>query len=452
MKTRNQIILALFLVLAAAGAVAVNAMGGGSQEGAEEEMEGHDHAAMLAGNEEAQPVRLDAEASRRIGVTYARVTRGPLVRTVRTVGFVTYDETRLSTVNPKIDGWAERLFVDFTGAPVRAGQPLLEVYSPELVTAQEELILARALLRETEEGGGVRSRENAEELLNAARRRLEYWDIPLEEIKAIEERGTVTKTLTLWAPFGGIVLEKNVVKGARIMAGMDLFRLADLSWVWVEAEIFEKDISLIQEGQHGMVSLEAYPGEFFHGTVTYIYPTVSPQTRTGKIRLELRNPDLRIKPGMYARVELTIPDPRESLLVPRSAVLLTGERSLVFFRGADGRLYPREVTVGLTNRDQMEILTGLEEGDVVAASAIFLIDAESNLGSAMRAMGEEDQAGTEEMDQSEHDMGGMQPDTSMTGMDHSEHDMGGMPAGSNPDTTANPTPPGVGSPPREERG
>lgn len=411
MKTRNQIFVALFLVLLAVGTVAISGMGGEAQEGATDPMEGHDHSAMAAGADEAQPVSLDADASRRIGVTYATVTKGSLARTLRTVGFVTYDETRLTTVNPKIEGWVERLFVDFTGAPVRAGQPLLEVYSPALVTAQEELFLARDLLRETRESGGGRSVENAEALLAAARRRLAYWDIPEEEIRAMEERGTVSKTLTLRAPASGVVIEKNVVQGARIMPGMDLFRVADLSRVWVEAEVFEKDLSLVREGQHGMVSFEAYPGEMFHGSVTYIYPTVSLSARTGRVRIELQNPGLRLKPGMYAQVELQSPALEETLLVPRSAVLQTGERSVVFHRMSNGQLHPMEVVTGLSSGDQVQILSGLREGNVVVSSATFLIDAESNLGAAMAGMagmdmGGMDMGGEEEVEMDHSGMGG----------------------------------------------
>jgi RND family efflux transporter MFP subunit len=363
---------------------------------------------MAAGGDEAQPVSLDAEALRRIGVTYATVTRGSLPVTVKTVGFVTYDETRLATVNPKIEGWVERLLVDFTGAPVVAGQPLLEVYSPGLVTAQEELLLAKSLLQETEESGGVRSRRNAEELLASARRRLAYWDIPEEEIQAIEERGTVTKTLVLRSPASGIVVEKNVVEGARIMPGMDLYRIADLSRVWVEAEIFEKDFSLTRVGQAGVVTFEAYPGEVFRGSVTYAYPTVSASSRTGRVRLELTNPGLRLKPGMYAEVELQAPPLEETLLVPRTAVLQTGERSIVFHRMSNGQLHPMEVVTGLSSGDQVQILSGLGEGTVVVSSATFLIDAESNLGAAM--------AGMAGMDHSGMDMGGME----MPGMDMPE--------------------------------
>jgi Cu(I)/Ag(I) efflux system membrane fusion protein len=419
MNTRNQILLASALVLVAVGAVAIYGMGGKAQEGVPAPTEGHDHSTMAAGAGEAQPVSLSADASRRIGVTYATVTKGTLPRTVRTVGFVTYDETRLATVNLKIDGWVERLLVDFTGAPVQAGQPLLEVYSPGLVTAQEELLLAKNLLQQTDETGGVRSRENAEELLAAARRRLAYWDIPEEEIRAIEERGTITKTLTIRSPASGIVVEKNVMEGGRIMAGMDLFQIADLSRVWVEAELFEKDISLIEKGQHGMVSFEAYPGEMFHGSVAYIYPTVSASSRTGKVRLELSNPGLRIKPGMYAQVELRGSPMEETLLVPRTAVLQTGERTMVFHRMSNGQLHPMEVVTGLSSGDQIQILSGLTEGTVVVSSATFLIDAESNLSAAMAGMGGMDMGGGEVADTSGHDMSGMDmPGMDMPGMAH----------------------------------
>ena len=430
MKTRTQILLALVLVIAALGTVSVYALAGSNQQGAAASMEGHDHSAMVAQAEEAQPVTLQGDGAGRIGVTYARATLGTLARTVSTVGTVAFDETRVSAVNAKIGGWVERLYVDFTGAPVRAGQPLLEIFSPDLISAQEELILARRLVEEAKSGGSSRARENAETLLEAARRRLGYWDIPEEEIAAMEERGSVVRTVTLRAPAGGVVVGKSVVEGARIDPGMELFRVADLSRVWIEAEVFEKDLSLIRNGLHGMVSLEAYPGEMFHGSVSYVYPTVSPGARTGTVRLELGNPELKLKPGMYASVELQLSTEAETVLVPRSAVLQTGERSIIFHRMSNGQLHPMEVVTGLSNRDQIQILSGLREGTVVAASATFLIDAESNLGAAMAGM-----AGMAGMDHSGMDMGGesgsgMAPDTAAT--DHTGHDMSGM----QPDTVA----------------
>ncbi len=447
MSTRNQIFLAVVLALGAVGVVVAFGFGEEGQGGGADPMAGHDHSAMAAADE-AQPVSLDAEASRRIGVTYATVSRGSLSRTIRSVGFVRYDETSLASVSPKIEGWVERLFVDFTGAPVQMGQPLMEVYSPALVTAQEELLLARRLLDEARAGGGVRSVERAEELLASARRRLAYWDIPEEEIASIEERGTVTKTLTLRAPAGGIVVEKDVVEGTRIFPGMNLYRIADLSRVWVDAEVFEKDLSLVQMGQHAMVSFEAYPGETFHGSVTYLYPTVSSAARTGRVRLELANPGLRLKPGMYAQVELHGPAIEDVLLLPRTAVLQTGERSVVFHRMPNGQLHPMDVVTGLSSGDQVQLLSGVREGHVVVASATFLIDAESNLGSAMAAMAGmdhsgmdmgESEPGTEEMDHSEmdhsqHQMDEVEPDTAAAEMDHSQMDHSGHLM--SPDTTA----------------
>lgn len=428
MKIRTQVLIASTMVVLSAAVVAVLSRTGRAEIQSADPMEGHDHSAMSAGADGAQPVSLSADEGRRIGVTYATVTMGTLPSTVRTLGIVTQDETRLTTVSPKIEGWVERLFVDFTGASVRAGQPLLEVYSPALVTAQEELLLARKLLRNATEAGGERAVQTAEDLLDAARRRLAYWDIPEEDIRALEDRGTITKTLVLRAPASGIVMEKNAVEGARIMPGTALFQLADLTRVWVDAEVFEKDLSTVREGQHGMVSFEAYPGEMFHGSVTYVYPTVSTSSRTGRVRLELQNPDLKLKPGMYAQVELHGVAVEETLLVPRSAVLQTGERSMVFHRMGNGQLHPMEVVAGRSSGDQIQILSGLREGHVVVASATFLIDAESNLGAAMAAMAGMDHSmmdmgGTEEP--GAMDMSDMVPDTAGAEVDHSQMDHSG---------------------------
>jgi RND family efflux transporter MFP subunit len=255
-----------------------------------------------------------------------------------------------------------------------------------LVSAQEELILAGKLVRNTAAGASERVVGNAQEVLESARRRLRYWDIPDEEIARIEESAEPRKTLTLMAPASGIVIEKNVTEGARVMPGMDLYRIADLSRVWVEGEVFEKDLSLVRTGQPASVSFEAYPGETFRGTVTYVYPTVSIETRTGRIRVELANPGLRFKPGMYARLTLEAGDDHPVLTIPRSAVHFTGERALVFVRDAQGMLTPHEITAGFASGDDIEVLAGLTEGETVVSSANFLIDAESNMGSSMMSM------------------------------------------------------------------
>jgi Cu(I)/Ag(I) efflux system membrane fusion protein len=262
----------------------------------------------------------------------------------------------------------------------------MEVYSPMLVAAQEELILARRLVDQAAAGGSERASGTAAELLESARRRLSYWDIPAAEIARIEKSGAPRRTLTLTAPAGGVVVEKNVVQGMRIMPGMDLYRIADLGTVWVEGEIFEKDLSLVRLGQHAVLTLEAYPGERFEGLGRYVYPTLDATSRTGRVRLELANPGLRIKPGMYASVALHLPSPRAAVVVPRTALLQTGERALAFVKGRDGMLTPREVSVGLTSGSDVEILSGLAAGEVVASTAAFLIDAEANLGAGLKGM------------------------------------------------------------------
>ena len=404
MSTRNQIIIAVALVVGAAAVVGLKMRGGGGAP-ADMGMEGHDHAAMLAAaGGQAQPVVLDSAAARRIGVTFAVVEERVLPTDVRTVGTVAYDETSLSTVNPKVDGWVERLFVDFTGAPVRAGDPLMEVYSPALVSAQEELILAARLAREAGEG---RAADNARELLEASRRRLAYWDIPQDEIQRIEETGEPSKTLTLRAPASGVVVEKNVVEGDRIAPGMTLYRIADLSTVWIEADIFEKDLGLVAEGQAAQITSETYPGEMFHGRVTYVYPTVSLQSRTGHIRLELPNPQGRLKPGMYTEILLEGAAGEPVLVVPRSAVIETGERALIFVATAAGALMPREVTPGRVSGQFVEMVRGVGVGARVVSSAAFLVDAESNLGT---------------MTGGDAGMGGMEMEPETAGaVDHSGH-------------------------------
>jgi Cu(I)/Ag(I) efflux system membrane fusion protein len=412
MSTRRQIGLALLLILAASVvAVAYTRSDGSSVEGGGQE--GHNHAAMTGGDE-LNPVRLTSEAARLIGVTFAEVQFRPVRRTVQTVGRIVYDETRLATVNPKIDGWVERLYVDFTGAPVREGQALMDVYSPKLVSAQEELILARRLADDTAGREGGRASQTAQELLQSSRRRLLYWDIPADEIQRIEETGEVRKALTLRSPASGVVVEKGVVEGDRIMPGMTVYRIADLSTVWVETDVFEKDLSLVRVGQDAHVTLEAYPDRGFHGRVTYVYPTVSMESRTGTIRLELANPDLDLKPGMYAKIRLDVPATTDRLMVPRSAVLDTGERTLVFVRDADGTLMPREVRTGLNAGRDIEILEGLTAGQRVVSSAGFLIDAESRLGSAMSAEDEPSSG----MEHAGHSESGQTPEEQ-----HSGHEM-----------------------------
>lgn len=376
--------LTYFAVLAlAAGGVWFATRGRGAPEST---AAGHNHGATAAGDGTAKAVMLSAADQRRIGVTFAVAERGSLAKEVRTVGQVTFDETRLQTISPKIDGWVDKLFINATGQPISAGEPLLTIYSPMLVTAQEELLLAKRLARDVS-AASPDAQRNASDLLTSARRRLAYWDIPTGEIATIERTEQVQKTLTMRSTASGYVLEKNVVAGQKIMAGDALYRVADLSTVWVEGEVFEQDIASIRTGQVVHADFDALPGRHVRGQISYIYPTLDPQTRTVRVRVVLANPGLQLKPGMYATILIAGTARTGVLTVPRSAVLSTGERSIVFVRDTSGRLTPREVALGASNDLRIEILRGLTAGETVVSSATFLVDAESNLGTALGGMG-----------------------------------------------------------------
>lgn len=392
MTTRNQVILSGAMILAAGAAVLVGTMVSRQDDpmpAAANAHAGHGVGAGAPAGDSAGPVILDEEAARRIGVAYATAQMKPLALGVQTVGSITWDETRLATVSPKVEGWVDRLYVDFTGAPVRRGQALLALYSPMLVTAQEELILARRLVESTSSSPDGRAAANAHELLEAARRRLRYWDVSDEEISHIEQTGTPSRALTLASPASGVVTEKNVVEGSRVMPGRDLYRIADLSRVWVEGEVFERDLGRVRVGQQATVRVDAWPGESFDGRVSWIHPSVSAEMRTGRVRIELDNPGARLMPGMYARVELAPAQERLALLIPRDAVHVTGERSMVFVPDAAGALHARDITTGLVAGGEIEVISGLRAGERVVASANFLIDAESSMGGSKSMPGME---------------------------------------------------------------
>ena len=267
-----------------------------------------------------------------------------------------------------------------------AGQPLLSVYSSMLVSAQQELLLARNL-SQSMAGASGEARQGAADLRAAARRRLQYWDISDAQIARIERTGEVQKTLTLRSSVNGVVIEKNVLQGQKIMGGEALYKVADLSTVWIEGEVFERDLPAIRVGSTVNVELEALPGERRTGRITYLYPTLNAESRTARVRVALANPGIRLKPGMYATI-LIEGASQSAISVPRSAVLSTGERNIVFVRGAKGDLEPREVSIGFSTNDRTQILNGVKVGETVVASATFLVDAESNLGSALGGMGD----------------------------------------------------------------
>jgi membrane fusion protein, copper/silver efflux system len=324
-------------------------------------------------------VHLEPEMIRSLGITTVEAELGAVRRAIRTTGSVVYDERRLTTVAPKFAGFVERLHVDFTGQAVRRGQPLLEIYSPELVAAQEELLAAVRMEARLRESAAPAALERTAGLVEAARRRLLLWDVSPAQLRQIEQSGQVRRTLTLHAPFPGFVIERMVQAGQAVEMGMPLYRLADLATVWVEADIYERDLRFVRIGEAVDVEIDAYPGERFSGRVSYIYPEVQTDTRTARIRAELANPGGRIKPGMFVTVGLDAPVSERSVLVPRDAVMHSGTHAMVFVEDAPGVYRVREVRVGGDDAGRTQILSGLLAGERVVARANFLLDAESRL-------------------------------------------------------------------------
>ena len=357
-------------------------------------------------------IRLTADQIRTFGVTFGTVEMRTLEDEVRTVGIVNFDETRMAVVTPKFSGYIERLYVDFTGKQVRRGQPLVEIYSPELVAAQEELLLAARLDRDLSQSTVPGVPGGSSNLLAAARQRLRLWDISDAQIRQIVSSGRAQRTMTLHAPVSGVVVEKNVLAGQAVQAGQPLYTIADLSEVWVEPELREADAGLVREGDAATVHVAAFPGRQIAGRIEYVYPTLQEQARTLKARIAVPNPDGRLKPGMYATVELRAPR-RTALAVPASAVLNTGERHVVFVDMGGGRIIPHEIVAGRVAGDYVEVLSGVEPGQRVVTSAQYLLDSESNLAEVMKSM-------MGMMNTS--DMGSMD----MEGMDTSGREMQGM--------------------------
>ncbi|HKY61260.1 MAG TPA: efflux RND transporter periplasmic adaptor subunit [Gemmatimonadota bacterium] len=330
-------------------------------------------------------IGLTADQVRTFGITFGTAEVRPLEKTIRVVGLVDYDETRMAYVAPKFGGYIERLYVDFTGQPISRGQPLLEIYSPELVSAQEELLLARELEKKIGQSGVEGVAAGSADLLAQARRRLRYWDISEGQIERVLSTGQVQRTLTLHAPVSGIVMEKDVLEGQAVMPGDNLYMIADLSEVWIEAELFEADAALVEAGMPATIEVTALPGRTFEGRIEYVYPTLKEETRSMTARIALPNPGGRLKPGMYATVRLE-KDLGEVLAVPTSAVLQTGEKAIAFVDTGSGQLRPHELRLGMTGGEHVEVLEGLEPGARVVTSAQYLLDSESNLAEVMRAM------------------------------------------------------------------
>ncbi len=329
-------------------------------------------------------VRIDPVTLQSIGVKTEIARRRDLAREVRSNGTVAYPEDAEVRVNSKISGWVEHLYVDRTGDPVEAGQPLLDIYSPELVAAQEEYLLALENAEALAGGGLERVAESGRKLLAAARRRLELWDISTGQIDSLEKNRQVRRTMTLYSPAGGIILHKNVVEGAAVKPGMDLFTIVDLDTVWVLAQIYEFELPWVRVGDPTEVKSPYDPDYGSRGRVEYVYPTLDAKTRSVQVRIVLPNPGLQLRPDMVVDARIASNPRRSVLAVSKEAVVRSGERDLVFVSLGEGRFEPREVRLGVESSRYYQVERGLNEGESVVTSAQFLLDSEANLQEAIQ--------------------------------------------------------------------
>lgn len=331
-------------------------------------------------------VFIDPATVQNMNVQTVPVERRTVAREIRTVGYLEYDQQKMVSVTTKYSGFIEKVYVNYVGEPVAEGQPLFEIYSPELVQTEQELLSAleysRRMANAPEE-----SRGRAESLVQAARQRLAYWDINPEQVERVEETGQVHRTLTVTAPGSGVVMMR--MKGLEGMAarpGMELFHIADLSSLWLNVEVFEEQLSWVREGSMADVTLSYFPGEHFTGRVRYIEPEVSEKTRTVSLMLEVPNRNRKLKSGMYATVVFRPPAAESTVAVPSQAVLRTGQRNVVIVALGEGRFAPREVTLGVSGEGYVQVLEGLSGDETIVISSQFLIDSESNLKAAIQRM------------------------------------------------------------------
>jgi Cu(I)/Ag(I) efflux system membrane fusion protein len=347
---------------------------------------GMDYLPVYEGEDEGSgsSVKISTAKVQKLGVRTEAATLRDLSRPIRAVGRVEVDERRVFAVAPKFEGWIERLYVNTSGQPVGRGQALFEVYSPELVSAQREYQVAA---RGVEKLSGE-AQAGIQQVADAALARLRNWDISTEQIERLKAGGEVTRTLTYRSPVAGVILEKKALQGMRFMPGEALYQIADVSGVWVLADVFERDLAAVRIGQAVEVGIDAYPDKTFSGKVSYLYPTLNPQTRTVPVRIELPNPRGELRPAMYANVRLKVGAGRTALTIPLSAMIDSGTGQRVIVQQGEGRFEPRDVKLGLRGDDHVEVKEGVKEGELVVVAANFLIDSESNLKAALGGMKE----------------------------------------------------------------
>jgi Cu(I)/Ag(I) efflux system membrane fusion protein len=350
---------------------------------------GMDYIPVYEGDDEpsaGREIRISVDKVQKLGVRTEPAALRPLDKVVRAAGRIEVDERRVFTVAPKFEGWVERLYVNATGQAVAKGQPLFDAYSPELVSAQREYAIAAEGVKALGSAGDD-AQAGMRRLAESSLARLRNWDVSEEQVKALAQSGETHRTLAFRSPVAGIVMEKKAMQGMRFMPGEALYQIADLSSVWVIADVFEQDLAEVRLGDKARVTIGAYPERAFDGRVAYIYPTLKAETRTVPVRLELANPGFLLKPGMFAQLELAGAAQPRRLTVPLSAVIDSGTRRIALVRLGEGRFEPREVKLGRRSDNYVEILDGLRDGENVVVAANFLIDAESNLKAAIGGFG-----------------------------------------------------------------
>jgi membrane fusion protein, copper/silver efflux system len=377
---------------------------------------GMDLTPVYEGTKKNEGIRIDPATIQNIGVKTEAVTIKKLERTIRTSGVVEFDETKLFTITTKFMGWVEKVYADSTGKVIATGDRLLNIYSPDLVSTQEEYLQALRYREKLQGSTLEEARQDADSLVQSTRRKLEYWDVPDREILALAKRGEPKRAMTIFSSARGIVMEKMVTDGQQVMAGMPLYKIADLSAVWITADIYQYELSWVRVGQTADFTLTNLPDKTFQGTVSYIYPYLNPETRTAKIRIEVKNTEeFLFKPEMFVTVKIVSPVTVDGVAVPEQAIIRSGTRNIAVIALGDGYFDPREVELGVSADGFVQITDGIQAGENIVTSAQFLIDSESNLKAAIGQMTtekkpdqpEEKKAKADEMKTSGPDMSGM---------------------------------------------
>lgn len=340
-------------------------------------------------------IRIDPVFVQNIGVQSEEITRTDIPFTVRTVGTLTYNDNQIAWINTKYEGWIEKVYVNYVGEPVKKGQKLFEIYSPQLVTTQKEYLQALEYTERMERSGYPDIARRAHSLLDSTRERLKYWDITDDQIAVLQTAGTLRRSLAVVSPVDGMVVEKmnQSLEGMYVKPGMNLYQIVDLSTIWVEVEIFENQVPWLKVGSRAVIELPYEPGKKLGGRIRYLYPFFNEKTRTMKVSIELPNPGLKLRADMYANVTFDVPSAKNVIAVPDEAVIHSGPRTVVVIDRGNGTFEAKEVTLGVNGGGLWEVKEGLAEGDRIVVSAQFLIDSESNLREAIRKMTSEGAGG-----------------------------------------------------------